>query len=135
MEIFKKSIHKRVQIIGWSLTDINPPILVTPLQSEINNIRLKPDVAQALGIAIFTLFQANFPISNLMGYYLKDSNNRISHLELRNLPKTVGSLIYKTLAKQEQGGFISVSVGNNTATVGLPTPVNVWKRTPIIEVG
>lgn len=117
------------------LTDINPPILLTSLTSGKyeDRLHLRPDVSEALGVALNTLRQIGGTVPDgLTAYYLNDSEGFITHLEIRDLTKAVAQAIYRTLVQEGLGGFIALSEKNGT--VGLPNPVNRFKLIPVIEV-
>jgi len=124
-EIFRK--FKKVET---RLEDINPPVPLSQF-AEDSRFELKDEISDALEFAISEFKNEGISPDEVLGYYYADAKGVVTKLEVRHVPTGVAYKINDQLVFANLGGYIAKTFGKNEATVGLPHPVNVFKRVEV----
>ena len=108
--------------------DVNPPVPLSQFTAKDSPFKLKDDVADALDITTVQVGRAGLLPSEVVGYYHTNKEGIVDKLEIRNIPPVLARAIHNRTVVANLGGYIAKTIGKNEATVGLPHPVNVFKR-------
>jgi hypothetical protein len=124
-------ILKKFRKVETRLEDVNPLEPLSQFTAKNSPFKLRDDVANALDIAVAEIERVDVSPGRVAGYYLVDEEGIVDKLEIRNLSPELARRIYNQTVVANLGGFIETSLDGKKAKVGLPHPVNVFKRVEV----